>query len=141
MKSKINELADYREAPFQKEVTITCPDEHINVQMKHLTRKFKKTEAISEVAKGDVVVLSLVSELTKFNRPMVPITVGSHLFDEELEAQLIIIHVVKALRLPFKTNRLTLRSNKPVVHCFLSQPMKWPLRMPQNMRNLRGLQR
>ncbi len=89
MKSKINELADYREAPFQKEVTIACPAEHINVQMKHLTRKFKKTESVSEVAKGDVVVLSLVSELTKFNRPMVPITVGSRLFDEELEAQLI----------------------------------------------------
>jgi len=89
MKSYINTLADYREAPFEKNVTIRCPEEHIAAQMKHLTRGFKKSVPVQTLEKGDVAMLSLSSELEKFNRPMIPITVGGNLFDEEFEKALV----------------------------------------------------
>ena len=59
MKSKINKLADYREAPFERNVTIPYSEEHVQAQMRHLTRGYKKTEAVERLAKGDVAVLSL----------------------------------------------------------------------------------
>ena len=76
MKSKINKLADYREAPFERNVTIPYSEEHVQAQMRHLTRGYKKTEAVERLAKGDVAVLSLSSELEKFNKPSVFVTVG-----------------------------------------------------------------
>lgn len=89
MKSYINALADFRSAPFEKEVVIKCPDEYIDGQLKHLTRSGKKNEPASVLEKGDVAVLSLESELAKFNRPSVFITVGGGLFDKEFEETLI----------------------------------------------------
>lgn len=88
MKSTINTLADYREAPFQWEQVIRCPEEHIQKQLRRLTRAGKRTEPVQTVEQGDVVVLALESALPKFNRPMVPLTVGGGLFDTELEEQL-----------------------------------------------------
>lgn len=89
MKSYINILADYRKTPFEKDVVIRCPEEHIQAQMKHLTRTGKKSEAVSVIEKGDVVVLSLESEMEKYNRPTVFITIGSGLFDPDFEQMLI----------------------------------------------------
>lgn len=89
MRSYINTLADYREAPFDRNVTIRCPKEHIETQMKHLTRGFKKTVPVQTLEKGDVVMLSIVSELDKFNRAMIPITIGGNLFDGEFEKALV----------------------------------------------------
>lgn len=88
MKSYINVLADYREAPFERNVTVSCPEEYVESQLKHLTRSNKKTEEVTVVENGDVVMLSLGSELDKFNRPMIPLTVGANLFDAEFEGQL-----------------------------------------------------
>lgn len=89
MKSYINTLADYREAPFEKEIVIGCPQKHIDAQMKHLTRAFKKTQSVETVESGDVTVLSLESEVEKFNKPTVFVTVGGGLFNAELEEKLI----------------------------------------------------
>lgn len=88
MRSYINTLVDYREAPFEKNVTLRCPEEHIQSQIRHLTRSYKKTENVQKIETGDVVLLSLESEMPKFNRPMVPVTVGGNLFDAEFEKQL-----------------------------------------------------
>ncbi len=89
MKSYINTLADYREADFKKEITVSCPDEYVEGQMKHLTRAFKKTEAANVIEKGDVTVLSLESRTERFNRPSVFVTVGGGLFHKEFEEKLI----------------------------------------------------
>lgn len=88
MKSYINILADYREAPFERSVTVSCPEEYVKSQLKHLTRNNKITEKVDTVENGDVAILSLESELDKFNRPMIPLTVGGNLFDAEFESQL-----------------------------------------------------
>lgn len=89
MKSYINTLADYREAPLEREVVISCPQKHIDAQMKHLTRAYKKTQSVETVENGDVTVLSLESEIEKFNKPTVFVTVGGGLFNVEFEAQLV----------------------------------------------------
>ena len=89
MKSYINTLADYRKAPFEKEIVISCPQKHIEAQMKHLTRAYKKTQSVQTVENGDVTVLSLKSEIEKFNKPTVFVTVGGGLFNTELEKKLI----------------------------------------------------
>lgn len=89
MKSYINTLADYREAPFEKEMVISCPQKHVEAQMKHLTRAYKKTQSVQTVESGDVTVLSLESEIEKFNKPTVFVTVGGGLFNAEFEEKLI----------------------------------------------------
>ena len=89
MRSKVNTLADYKKAPFERKITIRCPEEHIQKKLKALTRVGKQTVPAETVQKGDTVVLALVSELPRFNRPMVPVAVGSGLYDAELEAQLL----------------------------------------------------
>lgn len=89
MKSKINTLADYKETPFERNITIRCPEEHIKKELHHLSRGFKKTEPVTVIEKGDVTVLALVSQVEKFNKPAVFVTVGGGLFDAGLEAALI----------------------------------------------------
>ncbi|MCH5317501.1 MAG: hypothetical protein J1E05_05945 [Eubacterium sp.] len=89
MKSYINKLVDYREATFDKNVVINCPQKHIEAQMKHLTRAFKKNLSVETVENGDVTVLSLESEIDKFNKPTVFVTVGGGLFNAEFEEKMI----------------------------------------------------
>lgn len=89
MKSYVKTLVDYRTVPFEKEITVSCPEEYIQTQMRHLTRSHKQTEAVTVLQNGDVAVLALESEMPKFNRPAVFVTVGGGLFDTELEEQLI----------------------------------------------------
>lgn len=89
MKSTINTIADYRQAPLDKEVIIRCPEEHIQAQLRHLTRGFKRTEAVQILEKGDVAVLAMESELPKFNKPGVFVTVGGGLFHKEFEESLL----------------------------------------------------
>lgn len=88
MKSYINSLFDYKEVPFEREITIACPREYLTSQLKRLSRAEKKTVAADTIEKGDVVVLSLHSEMEKFNKSAVFITVGSHIFDAEFEEML-----------------------------------------------------
>ncbi len=89
MKSYIHTLADYREAPFEKNIYISCPEEYLQSQIRHVTRKYKRIEPVQKVQMGDTVVLSLKSSLEKYNRSCVPITIGGKLsFDPELEQQL-----------------------------------------------------
>lgn len=89
MKSSINTLADYHEAPFEREVVLRCPAEYVEKELKHLVRSLKKNEQAEILEKGVVAVLALESALPKFQKPMVPVTIGSGLFDAGLEEQLI----------------------------------------------------
>ncbi len=88
MKSRINHLVDYRTVPFERTVTVECTPDYMEGQLRHLTRNFKKTQAVKTLEKGDVAVLSLQSTAEKFNRSSVYVTVGGGLFDTELESQL-----------------------------------------------------
>lgn len=89
MKTIIKRLVDYRTVPFDKEIVISCPEEHVQKEFRHIVRAHKRTEKAEMIAAGDVVVLKLKSEFPKFNKSMVPVTVGGGLYDAELEEKLI----------------------------------------------------
>lgn len=89
MKSYINELIDFKTFDFPHEVKLSCPDEHIQKQLKHITRGHKETIEVTELQKGDIAVIDLESSLERFNRSGLTLAVGSGLFDKELEAALI----------------------------------------------------
>ena len=89
MKTGINTLVDYREVPFEHKVVLHQPDaDYMRKKMNALTRSRKEMRKVEEIQPGDVVTLSLSSELPRFNKPLVPVTVGGGLYDAELEGQL-----------------------------------------------------
>lgn len=89
MKSYINSLADFKAFVFDREVTISCPEEYIEKQLKRVTRANKLIENVPVLDKGDVAVIGLESVLERYDRPQLTLAVGSGLFDRELESQLI----------------------------------------------------
>ena len=89
MKSKINSLADYTRAEFPREVDLTCPEEYLRKKLRAITRGHKRTEPAAVLERGDAAVLTLASELPKFNRPTVQVAVGSGMYDRELEGRLV----------------------------------------------------
>ncbi len=89
MKSYINSLADFKAFAFDREVTLSCPEEYIEKQLKRVTRANKIIENVPVLEKGDVSVIGLESALERYNRPQLTLAVGSGLFDRELESHLI----------------------------------------------------
>lgn len=88
MKTSIHTLYDYHDYPLEKTVVISCPQEYIDREFLHVVRPFKKMISIQTVQQGDVTMLKLVSDLPRYQKPMIPVTVGGNLFSKELEAQL-----------------------------------------------------
>ncbi len=89
MKSRIRFLADYRQAEFPRQLDGRCPAEYMKKNVQAVTRSGKRTENVTALEKGDAAVLTLISELSRFHRPMVPVAVGSGMYDRELEEQLL----------------------------------------------------
>lgn len=89
MRSGIKVLADYTQAEFLREIDVRCPEEYMQKNVQAVTRSGKRSETVSVLEKGDAAVLTLVSELPRFNRPVVPVAVGSGMYDKELEEQLL----------------------------------------------------
>lgn len=85
MRSGINKLVDYRNVPMEWEVTVSCPQEHIQKELRMAVRKHKTVVQVETVEKGAVVMLKLQSDCPRYNKAMVPVTVGSDLFDPALE--------------------------------------------------------
>lgn len=88
MKSHINKLTDYRAVPLEKVITIPSPEAHVKKELRQLTRAYKRTAPVEQLEEGDVAYLKLESALPRFCRKMLPLTVGSGLFNAELESQL-----------------------------------------------------
>ncbi len=86
MKSSINKLIDYRTVPMDWEVSLSCPEEQIQKELRRVVRKHKTVSNVQTVEQGDVAMLKLQSDVPKFNKPMVPVTVGSNLLDAGLES-------------------------------------------------------
>lgn len=89
MRSKITKLADYRKAALPREIDLRCPPEVVEKKLRLITKEGKTTVKPETVEKGDVVTLALESALPRFNRPAVPVNVGSGMYDPELEAALV----------------------------------------------------
>lgn len=89
MKTYINKLASYEDAPIQRKVNLDGLDEYIEKNIKYITRKHKKLQKVYDIQKGDIVTLDLESDNPKFNRSMLKLAVGTNMFDKELETALI----------------------------------------------------
>ena len=89
MKSYINILADYHDAPIEKEVTIPFPEEELEKKLKAVARTGKKVVSPEIIEAGDVAVVALESELPKFNKKAAFVTVGGGLLNREFEETLV----------------------------------------------------
>lgn len=86
MRSKINKLADYRQVRFNTTVDLRCPEDELKKKLHALTRAGKEVIKPETIEKGDVVIAGVSSSLPRFNRPTVPVNVGSGMYSPELEA-------------------------------------------------------
>jgi|GEM_PF-6104352 len=89
MKSEAVVLKDYREVPFDGTVALKDPERYAAKKLRVLVKGRRHAVKPDTVETGDVAVLKLSSDLPKFNREKVVITVSGNLFDEDLEAELI----------------------------------------------------
>ncbi len=90
MKSSINTLTDYKKVPINTEILITPLSEgEIEKKIHALSRSRKEVIHPDVIQKGDAVVLTLQSENSRFNKKMLPVTVGSGLYDIEFEQMII----------------------------------------------------
>lgn len=89
MRSKINTLADFHDAPFERKIVLSCPPEHMEKKLRAVTRAGKQVIDVTRIEAGDVVTLSAQSSLPKFNKPSLVLTVGGGLFDKAFEQQLL----------------------------------------------------
>ncbi|MCR4673670.1 MAG: hypothetical protein K5675_01570 [Lachnospiraceae bacterium] len=89
MKSKINSLVDYKTVEFEtKKVLKHVSQDEIDKVLHQAVRKSKKSIQPETIAKGDIVTLCVKSNIERFNKKMVPVTVGNNLYSKELESQL-----------------------------------------------------
>lgn len=90
MKSKVNSLVDYKTVKFEtKKVLKSISKDEIDKYLHQVVRKNKKTIQPESIEKGDIVTLKVESAIARYNKQMVPVTVGSYMYSEELEKQLI----------------------------------------------------
>ncbi len=61
MKSHATFLADFRQAEFPKVIDLTCPEAHMQKELRNLTRSQKWTETPETIENGDAVTLALAS--------------------------------------------------------------------------------
>ncbi len=98
MNSKLIKLYDYREVPLPEIVWVEGLKEKMQEEIRHLCRKFKKTEKADTVEAGDIVTLDSQSGRQKFNRKGLKLNVGKKLFDGEYEERLIGLKVGETAR-------------------------------------------
>ncbi len=90
MKSKVNSLVDYKTVKFEtRKVLKPISQDEIDKYLHQVVRKNKKTIQPESIEKGDIVTLKVVSAIERYNKNMVPVTVGNFMYSEELEKQLI----------------------------------------------------
>lgn len=90
MKSSIITLTDYKKVPVNTEIVISPLSENeIEKKIHALSRSRKEVIHPDTIQKGDAVVLTLQSENPRFNKKMLPVAVGSGLFDKDFEQMLI----------------------------------------------------
>lgn len=87
VKSRINKLTDYTAIPLEWKVSLRCPQEHLEKELRQVVRRYKQVADAAVLEPGDVALLKLESEFPKFNKPAVPVTIGSGLFHKDLEEQ------------------------------------------------------
>lgn len=89
MKSYINTLADYHDAPIDKEPVLPYPAEELAKKLRAVARTGKRVVTPDVIEAGDVVTLAMESELSKYNKKAAFVTVAGGLLNKKLEETLI----------------------------------------------------
>lgn len=97
MNTKVLSYPEYKDLDFKPEhlfVKLSNADinEMIDDEMKRIAKRYGKvvdTDAEYEIAVDDIVMIRSKSSLAKYNKPMIPVTVGKNLFSEIIENNLI----------------------------------------------------
>ncbi len=88
--SKAIHILPFSQVDISKFQKVFIPDEaKISKQLGQTVNKYVTWSEKAPIAAGDVAVCRLESQLTKFDRASVTLSVGSGLFDKELEAALL----------------------------------------------------
>lgn len=89
-RSQILSLCDYRDIPLEGLIEPFQADtEEIQAEIERLRKRNAPMQAAAQVAEGDFVTLSCVSQTAKFNKPSVSLNVGKYIFSRELEAAIL----------------------------------------------------
>ncbi len=101
MKTKILSYLDVSELVYDPEkLHLTVKEETLNdyvqKELKFLRKKHGTTidaGADHAIEDGDIVMMKATSELPKFNRPMIPVSLGKGLFNKRVEEALLGLHL------------------------------------------------
>lgn len=92
MKSYIKSLYNYMALPLEDMTQVVTKEELEESLQNDIKTTLFENRSFTEVTiveKGDVVVLSTESELPRFNKPEITLTVGLNLFNKEFEEKLL----------------------------------------------------
>jgi len=89
MRSYINRLTDYTRVERDWNAVIPSPKEQVEKELRQLTRKAKYTVPVETLEAGDVAIVKLESDIPRFNKKTVPVTVMGGLLDKALEEKLV----------------------------------------------------
>lgn len=90
MKSKLVDLFDYKKVDLSEYIIdFQVNEEYISNEINRLINRKSQWKDGEEIYLGDMVELTLVSNVKKYNRPKLKLAVGSKLFDAELETALV----------------------------------------------------
>ena len=108
LKSKATKVYDYRNTDITGFIPEFTPDEEQLKKDLERILKANGTKVQADTAEdGDMIMLDMESELTRYNKRNVMVPLGKGLFSKELEAQLMGAEVGKPFDLTVDGNRVT----------------------------------
>lgn len=90
MKSRLVDLFNYKKVDLSEYmIDFQVNEDYISNEMNRLVNRKSQWKDGEKIHLGDMVELTLVSKVKKYNRPKLNLAVGSKLFDAELEVALV----------------------------------------------------
>lgn len=116
MKTKILSYLDVSELVYDPEkLHMTVKEETLNDYVQKELRFLRKKHGTTidagadyAIEDGDIVMIKATSELPKFNRPMIPVSVGKGLFDKQVEQALLGLHLGESKEITIDEKPVTL---------------------------------
>lgn len=116
MKTKVLSYPDVDQLVFDPELLHIVVEEeklkeYVDKELKFFRKKHGTTVDAGPdyvIEEGDIVMVKATSELPKFNRPMIPVSVGKGLFDKVVEEALLGLHLGEKKEITIEGKPVTL---------------------------------
>ena len=90
IKSRAVEVYDFRKVDISQFLTgFSVNEEQYQADLARILNRYGKKVRTTQVELGDLVTINSVSKLPRFNKKVLPVTVGRGLFDHKLECELV----------------------------------------------------